>query len=75
MLGSLVVHIGLSVVCLLIELVANSVTGSLGSGANAGIAILSDVLVGLLGSGGSSALDGLANVVCGVPMKMLVYSS
>lgn len=72
MLGSLVVHIGLSVVLLLIGLVGESITGSLSSGAEAGVGVLGDLLVALLGGGGSGALDSLRDVVCGVPDILLV---
>ena len=67
MLSSLLVHISLSVVLLLVELVSDSITAGLKSGANVGIAVLCDFLVGLLGGSGTSALDGLRDVVCGVP--------
>jgi len=65
-LGGLLVDIGLAVVCLLIELVTDGITGSLGTGAEAGVAVFGDVLVGLLGGSGARALDGLADVVDGV---------
>jgi len=73
-LGSLVVHISLSVVLLLIGLVGDGITGGLGSGAEAGVGILCNVLVGLLGSSGTGALDGLGHVVGGVPDRLLVCS-
>lgn len=72
MLGSLVVDISLSVVCLLVELVGDGVTSGLCSCSEAGIAVLGDVLVGLLGCGGTCTLDGLGYVVCGLPVAMLV---
>jgi len=65
-LGGLTVDIGLAVVGLLVELVSNGITGSLGTGAEGGVGVLGDVLVGLLGSSASSALDGLGDVVDGV---------
>ena len=71
-LGGLLVDVGLAVVGLLVDLVADSITGSLGAGSERRIAILGYALVGLLGSGGAGALDGLADVVCGVPgVKLL----
>src|SRR5689334_13543465 len=68
-LSGLLVEIGLSVVALLVELVADGITSGLGAGAEACVAVLGDVLVGLLGSSGGSALDGLGDVVGGVPKK------
>ena len=72
MLGSLAVEIGLAVVGLLVELVADGITSSLGAGADAGVAVLGDLLVGLLGSGGGGSLDGLGDVVGGVPKQWLL---
>jgi hypothetical protein len=69
-LGSLLVDIGLAVVSLFIELVGDGITGSLGAGAQVGIAVLGDVLVGLLGSGGTGARDGLGDVVDGIPGRV-----
>lgn len=59
MLGGLLVDIGLSVVSLLVDLVADGVHASLGSGGQRSVAVLGNVLVGLLRSGGTSTLDGL----------------
>lgn len=61
--------ISLSVVCLLIKLVADGIAGSLGTGAEGGIAVLGDLLVGLLAGGGTGTLDGLRDVVGGVPIE------
>lgn len=74
-LCGLVVNIGLSVVLLLVELVTDSIGGSLSSGAEGCITVLGDVLVGLLRCGRTGALDGLANVVGGVPEVMLESAS
>lgn len=49
MLGCLLVDIGLAVVSLLVKLVADGITSSLGSGGELCVAVLGDVLVGLLG--------------------------
>lgn len=65
--------IGLGVVLGLIELVTDGVLGSGGTGAEAGIVVLSDVLVGLLGSGSTSSLDSLSDVVGGVLVKRSQY--
>ena len=43
MLGSLLVDIGLAVVTLLIDLVANSVKASLSAGVERGVAVLGDL--------------------------------
>jgi hypothetical protein len=43
-LGGLLVDIGLAVVGLLVNLVARSVKGSLGTGAEGGVAVLGNVL-------------------------------
>lgn len=67
MLGGLLVDIGLAVVRLLVDLVSDGITGSLGSGSERGITIFGDLLVGLLGCGGTGTLDALGHVVCGVP--------
>ena len=58
-LGSLLVNISLSVVGLLIDLIADSVTSSLESGADVGIAVLGNLLIGFLRCGGTGTLDGL----------------
>ena len=68
-LSSLLVEIGLAVVGLLVELVADGITSSLGAGADACVVILGDVLVGLLGSSGGGSLNGLGDVVGGVPKQ------
>lgn len=73
MLGSLLMHIGLSIMGLLIKLVGDSITGSLSSSADVGIAILCHVLVGLLRGSSTGALDRLGNVVGGVPGCQLVH--
>lgn len=67
--------ISLSVVLGLIELVTDGVLGSGGTGADAGIVVLSDVLVGLLGGGSTSALDSLSDVVGGVLVVRSQYIS
>lgn len=73
MLGCLLVDIGLAVVSLLVKLVADGITSSLGSGGELCVAVLGDVLVGLLGSSGGSPRDGLGDVVADVPTRdMLV---
>lgn len=59
MLGSLLVDISLSVVCLLVELVGDSITAGLETGGEVGVAVLGNFLVGLLGGGGGGTLDGL----------------
>lgn len=65
--GSLtLVDIGLGVVGNLVLLVEDGILSGAGAGAQAGIVVLSDVLVGLLGSLGTGALDGLGDVVGGV---------
>lgn len=66
-LGGLLVDIGLAVVRLLVDLVSDGITSSLGSGSDGGIAVFGDLLVGLLGCGGTGTLDALGHVVCGVP--------
>jgi len=53
-------------VALLVLLVDNSILGGSGTGAEACVRVLGDVLVGLLGCGSTGTLDGLGNVVCGV---------
>jgi hypothetical protein len=68
-LGGLAVDVGLAVVGLLVKLVRDGITGGLGTGREAGVAVLGHVLVGLLGRGGTGALDGLADVVGGVPLE------
>jgi hypothetical protein len=60
------VDISLGVVGGLVELVSDGILGGSGTAAQAGIAVLSNLLVGLLGSLGTGALDGLGNVVGGV---------
>lgn len=67
MLGGMLMDISLSVVALLVNLVGDSITGSLSSCANGGVAVLSNTLVCLLGCGSTSTLDGFRNVVGGVP--------
>ena len=66
MLGSLLVDVGVGVVLLLVDLVANGILGGGGTAAEGGVVVLGDLLVGLLGSGRASALDGLRDVVGGV---------
>lgn len=58
--------IGLGVVDVLVLLVTESVDGSVGASAEAGIRVLGDLLVGGLGGLGTSTLDGLRDVVGGV---------
>jgi hypothetical protein len=60
------VDISLGVVAGLVDLVSNSILCGSGAGAEAGVAVLGNLLVGLLGSLGTGALDGLGNVVGGV---------
>ena len=67
MLSGLAVDVSLAVVGLLVELVSDGITGSLGTGAEGGVGVFGNVLVGLLGSSAGSALDGLGHVVDGVP--------
>jgi len=67
MLSSLLVEISLAIVGLLIDLVRDSITGSLNSCAEGGVAVFGDCLVGFLGSSCGGALDGLGDVVGGVP--------
>lgn len=67
MLGGLLVDISLSVVSLLVDLVADGITGSLSSGGERSVAVLGDVLVGFLGGSGTGTLDGLRDVVGGLP--------
>jgi len=60
------VDIGLGVVGSLVLLVEDSVLGSRGTGADACVGVLSNVLVDLLRCLSSSSLDALGDVVCGV---------
>jgi hypothetical protein len=60
------VDIGLGVVDVLVLLVTEGVNGSVGTGADAGIRVLGDLLVGGLGGLGTSTLDSLRDVVGGV---------
>jgi hypothetical protein len=60
------VDISLGVVAGLVDLVSNGILCGSGAGAEAGVAVLGNLLVGLLGSLGTGALDGLGNVVGGV---------
>lgn len=60
--------ISLGVVLGFIELVTDGVLGGRGTGGDAGIVVLGDVLVGLLGSGSTSSLNSLSDVVGGVLM-------
>jgi len=62
-LGSLFVDIGLAVVALLVNLVGEGVSSSLGSGTKAGVAVFGNILVCLLGGSGGGAGDGLLDVV------------
>ena len=58
--------VGLGVVGDLVLLVDDGILGGAGASAQAGVAVLGDVLVGLLGSLSSSALNGLSDVVNGL---------
>jgi hypothetical protein len=60
------VDVGLGVVGHFVLLVDQSILGSGGTSADAGIVVLGDLLVGLLGSLSSGALDSLADVLSGV---------
>ena len=60
--------IGLSVVGLLVDLVADHVAGGLGARAERGVAVLGDVLVGLLARSRGAALHRLGDVVRCVPV-------
>lgn len=51
--------ISLGVVSRLVKLVLNSIDTGVGTGVEAGIAVLGNLLVGLLGGGGGGTLDGL----------------
>jgi hypothetical protein len=57
------VDISLGVVLLLVGLVLDSVDTGVGTGSEACVGVLGDVLVGLLGSGGTGTLDSLGDVV------------
>jgi hypothetical protein len=57
------VDLGLAVVGLLVELVADGVLGGSGAGAQACVGVLGDLLVGLVGCLGAGTLDGLGDVV------------
>jgi hypothetical protein len=65
-LDGLLVGGALGVVLGLRGLVAESVLGGAGTGADAGVAVLGDLLVGLLGGGSGGLLDLLANKVTGL---------
>jgi len=67
-LSSLLVHIGLAVVSLLLELITDSIAGCLNTGGEASIAVLCDGLVGLVRGGATGTLDALRDVVGGVPI-------
>jgi hypothetical protein len=56
----------------LVLLVSDGILGSSGSGPEACVRVLCDVLVCFLGRSGAGALDGLGNVVCGVLDELLV---
>lgn len=62
-LDGLLVGLALALVLLLLGLVANSVLGSRGTGAEAGIRVLGDLLVGLLGGTRGGLLSLLSDVV------------
>lgn len=64
--------IGLDIVAVLVDLVTDSIDGSVGTSAQLGIGVLGNLLVGLLGSSRAEALDGLSNVVDGVLRTCLV---
>lgn len=74
-LRGFLVNISLSVVGLLVDFVADGITGSLCSCAEGGIAVLGDVLVGFLGGSGTSTLDRFGHVVGGVPLIRSVVTS
>lgn len=66
--------VGLGVVDVLVLLVTEGINGSVSTSAEAGIGVLSDLLVGGLGGLGTSTLDGLRDVVGGVlDAHLLVY--
>lgn len=58
--------ISLGVMRVLVLLIPEGVLRSAGTGADAGVGVLGDLLVGLLGSLSAGALDGLGDVVGGV---------
>jgi len=60
------VDISLGVVDMLVLLVTDGIDGGAGTGVEAGIGVLGDLLVGLLGSGGTGTLNGLRDVVGGL---------
>jgi len=62
-LSSLTVDIGLSVMGLLVDLVADGIEAGLGAGGDGGVGVFGDVLVGFFGGGAAGALDGLGDVV------------
>jgi hypothetical protein len=66
MMSLTLVGISLGVVGFLVELVSDGILCGGGTGAQAGIVVLGNLLVGLVGSFGTGALDGLGNVVGGV---------
>jgi len=66
-LGRFLVQVGLAVVRLLINLVADGVLASLKTGAERSVRVLGDLLVGFFAGCGAGALDALTDVVCSVP--------
>jgi len=66
-LGRFLVQVGLAVVRLLVDLVADGVLAGLDAGAERGVRVPGDLLVGFFAGCGAGTLDALADVVCSVP--------
>lgn len=68
-------HVRLAIVCLLVNLVTDSVASSLGTGREGSVGVFCDVLVGLLTRSRAGTLNSLSDIVGCVPVEKMLIDS